>query len=372
MLDDRNLEDRMRQLDFMREHPELRSETNPVEKYIAYAESNNNIQTLEHLEALGIRDTLLLDGGDFLMRRTFDSAFRHYCQEGNLEGVFKAIASGVDINSVDADNDTPLMIAAAWNRASIVKVLLEVGADPLIQNNYSYNATALAKKYGANEAYGILRSEVEDESLCPDELGELAVALRQVINALYELYDEYIVPRVGPGALTDLQSNIFSYAAYFMQETRPNPDQFTQSDVEFLNAITGQVHSINDLRLLATFEQLGDNWQLYASSIPFALRFILDLKSDDYFEFYEPRLYCWKCATTALAWIGSLIADRDGNVPERCVDTILRIEQELVDSNESREALFVRNAALKAFDEAGYSVSGKYLTIEGSMFWSGD
>lgn len=345
---------------------------NPVEKYIVYAETHNNIQTLEHLEALGIRDTLLLEDGEFLMSRTFDPIFRHYCQEGNLEGVFKAIASGVDVDSVDADNDTPLMIAAAWNHASVVQVLLEVGANPSIQNSDGYDASALARKYGANDAYSVLSREVKDESLCVDEIGELAVALRQAINALYGLYSEYIVPRVGPGALGDLQHLFFSYAAYFMQATRPNPDQFTQSDVEFLNAITGQVRSLKDLRFLATIEQLGDDWQSYSSSYPFASKFILDLKSDDYFEFYEPRLYCWKCAITALAWIGALIADRDGNVPERCIDTILHIEQELVDSNEAREAVFVRNAALKAFDEAGYSVSGQYLTIEGAMFWSGD
>lgn len=167
MLDDRDFEARMRQLSFIEEHPELSSDSNPTEQYISYAESNGNLQTLRRLEAAGIRETSLKSHDNFLLDRTFDLAFRHQCQIGDLEGALKAIASGVDINSIDADSDTPLMIAAAWNHADIVQVLLDVGADPSMKNKQGHTALTLARDKGAKKALDILCTEGSDRPTTP-------------------------------------------------------------------------------------------------------------------------------------------------------------------------------------------------------------
>src|SRR3990167_7161700 len=53
---------------------------------------------------------------------------------GNSAGVEAAIAAGADINAVDADNNTALMIALARSYADIARLLLDRGSDVFHKN----------------------------------------------------------------------------------------------------------------------------------------------------------------------------------------------------------------------------------------------
>lgn len=138
----------------------MSSDENPTQRYIAYAESHNNLQTLKKLEALGIRETALLNEDDFLMGRMFDKAFGIYCIRGNLEEVLEGIASGVDVDNADDEGFTPLMIAALQNHADIAQVLLDVGADVSAENRQGYTAFDLAKKRNSTAVLEVFQSSI--------------------------------------------------------------------------------------------------------------------------------------------------------------------------------------------------------------------
>ncbi len=64
------------------------------------------------------------------------------CRKGDLEKVKLNVGSRVDINSRDAEGDTPLIIATRERRADIVEYLLSMGADWRVKNNRGFPAAA--------------------------------------------------------------------------------------------------------------------------------------------------------------------------------------------------------------------------------------
>ena len=66
------------------------------------------------------------------------------------------VARGVDLNARDEDGYTPLMLAAKGNMDSICRLLVENGADVLVERA-GMTALNLAQESGANEAFRIIR-----------------------------------------------------------------------------------------------------------------------------------------------------------------------------------------------------------------------
>ena len=67
------------------------------------------------------------------------------------------IRSGRDVNAQDGAGVSPLMLAASKGHATICRLLLEAGADPLLQNVDGNDALALARMYRKREAEEVIQ-----------------------------------------------------------------------------------------------------------------------------------------------------------------------------------------------------------------------
>ncbi len=76
------------------------------------------------------------------------------CRNGNMEQVRLNVESRVDINSRDADGNTPLAIATRGGHADIVQYLLSRGADWRVLNNQGYPPAAYITDKNAESLLG--------------------------------------------------------------------------------------------------------------------------------------------------------------------------------------------------------------------------
>lgn len=68
------------------------------------------------------------------------------------------IAKGDDLNARDDSGDTPLIIAARNKRTNVCRILLENGADPLLQNHSGKTAIAIANEINALDTVEVIQS----------------------------------------------------------------------------------------------------------------------------------------------------------------------------------------------------------------------
>lgn len=96
-------------------------------------------------------------------------------QKGEDAQVSALLADGADPNERDGEGATALFIAARWGRISVVEVLLESGADPLIvaKNPYGSGGTAIhiASQRGHVEIVEMLLDHGVDPNLNDYRLG---------------------------------------------------------------------------------------------------------------------------------------------------------------------------------------------------------
>lgn len=76
--------------------------------------------------------------------------------KGDIETVKKFIEYGANVNQISEDM-TPLMIAARFNKAEIMKILLANGARPNDKNERGYTALKYAQLSNATDAIAILK-----------------------------------------------------------------------------------------------------------------------------------------------------------------------------------------------------------------------
>ncbi|AYN04451.1 ankyrin repeat domain-containing protein [Flavobacterium sp. 140616W15] len=87
----------------------------------------------------------------------FDSApLNAAIRKGDIETVKKFIEYGVDVNNT-SDELTPLMTAARYNKAEIIKLLLSNGADSTIKNEKGFTALKYAELSNATDAVALLK-----------------------------------------------------------------------------------------------------------------------------------------------------------------------------------------------------------------------
>ena len=79
-----------------------------------------------------------------------------YAEHGNYEGVKELIESGADVNSLDKDKISPIILASFNGHNDIVKLLIEYGADINIVNIFGYNAIMAAASNGHIDVFDTL------------------------------------------------------------------------------------------------------------------------------------------------------------------------------------------------------------------------
>ncbi|MBQ0736389.1 ankyrin repeat domain-containing protein [Aquimarina celericrescens] len=75
--------------------------------------------------------------------------------KGDLDTVKKMIELGSDVNE-KSEGMTPLMYAARYNRADIIKVLVQKGAKISTKDSKGHNAMKFAKLSNAKDAIAVL------------------------------------------------------------------------------------------------------------------------------------------------------------------------------------------------------------------------
>jgi ankyrin repeat protein len=89
------------------------------------------------------------------------NTFCQLIQAGNFKAVHSLIKNGADINK-ESIKLTPLMYAARHNRAEIVQLLIENGADLHIRSSRKgYTALKWAKLSDATESYNIINAALK-------------------------------------------------------------------------------------------------------------------------------------------------------------------------------------------------------------------
>jgi ankyrin repeat protein len=76
--------------------------------------------------------------------------------KGDVDAVRKFIEYGVDVNEISNDY-TPLMLAARYNRADIIELLLKAGADAKYRNGRGMTAIKIAQQFNAEDAVRVLQ-----------------------------------------------------------------------------------------------------------------------------------------------------------------------------------------------------------------------
>lgn len=88
------------------------------------------------------------------------------------------IARGDGLNDRDHNGQTPLMIAASVNKASLCQMLLAAGADPALTDNYGRDAVRIARIRGSDDARTVIENAfLADASLVTDRGANFAEAM---------------------------------------------------------------------------------------------------------------------------------------------------------------------------------------------------
>jgi ankyrin repeat protein len=106
--------------------------------------------------SMAANQTSLMVKPNFEIKHNFSAPLHVAVSKGDLEVVRKFIAYGANVNE-QAEDMTPLMIAARYNKVEIIKVLLENGARPGDKNEQGFTALKYAQLSNAADAIAILK-----------------------------------------------------------------------------------------------------------------------------------------------------------------------------------------------------------------------
>ncbi len=83
---------------------------------------------------------------------------------GDESAVSALLAEGADINETTSGGQTPLILAVIFGHTNIVRLLVNVGADPHLRDNLGLDAVAWAQRRGLSEAVSILTNRADPPS----------------------------------------------------------------------------------------------------------------------------------------------------------------------------------------------------------------
>lgn len=81
-------------------------------------------------------------------KHQIDAELRHAIGRRDAVGIRALLDDGADLECVDLEGKTPLMIAAKFQAPEIVELLLKAGADPKPKDKLGYTAEMIAAWYG--------------------------------------------------------------------------------------------------------------------------------------------------------------------------------------------------------------------------------
>jgi len=115
-------------IDFLKKHPFLLEATIDDEK-------NTPFLLACHRAHFNLIDYLVEKGVNVHLSNSLqENAFALVVHTGNMELWEKLYSLGIDFDQKDADGYTPLLEACSFNRSSMIKFLIEKGADVNIQS----------------------------------------------------------------------------------------------------------------------------------------------------------------------------------------------------------------------------------------------
>ena len=92
--------------------------------------------------------------------RSLEVKLLYACQDNNLLFAKLLLRYGVNINCLTYDHRTPLMIAVNNYSTNIVKLLINLHANPNIQDNTGENALDIAKRKGLKAIEELLEAKM--------------------------------------------------------------------------------------------------------------------------------------------------------------------------------------------------------------------
>lgn len=94
-------------------------------------------------------------------RRT--AALWRAIQASDAGALVKLLGQGADVDARDADDVTPLHVAARWGHAELAKLLLERGGDVDAEERFGGTPLSLAEQFGYTEVAALLRQHEAEE-----------------------------------------------------------------------------------------------------------------------------------------------------------------------------------------------------------------
>ena len=86
------------------------------------------------------------------------TALHRAVQGGFFEAIKALVENGAEINQQDKGGKTPLFLAARENHTSVIKYLIDKGADRNIPNNIEEKPIEIAKYYEQHQAVALLKT----------------------------------------------------------------------------------------------------------------------------------------------------------------------------------------------------------------------
>ena len=95
------------------------------------------------------------------MRVSSSSSLTNAVTSGDESTVAALLANGADVNESTNGGQTALILAVVFGHTSLVRMLMNAGADPKLRDNLGLSAIEWAQRRGLNEAYAILTNSTE-------------------------------------------------------------------------------------------------------------------------------------------------------------------------------------------------------------------
>jgi len=86
---------------------------------------------------------------------------------GHASTVKESLSAGACVNSINANGDTPLILAVANNQVEIVRILLSAGANPSIKNTSGESALDIARSKNDQAILKMINSRQQTASPPP-------------------------------------------------------------------------------------------------------------------------------------------------------------------------------------------------------------
>ena len=147
--------------------------------------------------------------GLFMVGTAMSMNLHNAARAGDLWMVNQLLLAGADVNAVDGDGNTPLHVAAVWDREGIVRQLLAEGAEIDAKDKYGNMPLHWAAMAGHKGIMNALLDQFDQSETLGRKYGSLEFLLFYVKNkygqnvmdlmvARHPALDKILLPRVRP------------------------------------------------------------------------------------------------------------------------------------------------------------------------------